>query len=232
MKEVFRNPGGAVVTDDETAQVGLLSRHLFPVPTRPVGNARRSHMHGTIVQAMPHFNTDGFITMGRTRIYVGDVAMCDLRLPGAAEPRQVPCRVVRCYFEEETRELVSVVRCFRDAREVLGASSTRVQTSKGMGWCVCGRRLAKRRRWFCVGCSKFLTVLRYSRRMRWTMAHTFGPGQEMGYGARVGRLSAQDPSSTDGVVDSLGCPSVQPGMEASRGGRGRLPGHARPGRTS
>ncbi|CAB1108042.1 unnamed protein product [Ectocarpus sp. CCAP 1310/34] len=106
MEEVVQNPGGAV--------------HLFPVPTRPVGNARRNNMHGTIVQAMSQFNTDGFLTSGQTRLYVGEVAMCDLRQPGAAQPRQVPCRVVRSFFDEQTRRLVVVVRCFRDAHEVLG----------------------------------------------------------------------------------------------------------------
>ena len=45
--------------------------------------------------------------------------MCDLRDADATETRQVPCRVVKSYFDEESLRLVVVVRCFRNANEVL-----------------------------------------------------------------------------------------------------------------
>lgn len=120
MEEMLANPGVAVVDKEEASKMGLASEHVFPLPTRPVGNARRNWMHGTLVQHLPHLNTDGFLTAARTKVYVGELVMCDLRQSGEENPRQVPCRVVRSFFDEQTRRLVVGVRCFRNANEVLG----------------------------------------------------------------------------------------------------------------
>ena len=120
MEAIFANPGGAVVGKEEGEQIGLSSEHLLSIPTRPVRNARRNNMHGTLVQAMPQHNTDGFLSMAGTKLYVGDVAMCDLRPTGSLTPLQVPCRVTRTVFDAESRKLVVYVRRFRNANEVLG----------------------------------------------------------------------------------------------------------------
>ena len=49
--------------------------------------------------------------------------MCDLRGPDAAETRQVPCLVVESYIDEESLRLIVIVRCFRNANEVLNIGS-------------------------------------------------------------------------------------------------------------
>lgn len=122
MEEVLANPGGAVLGEEEAESIGLASEHKLSVPTRPEGNRRRNAMHGTIVQTMPHVNTDGFLTAAGTKAYVGDVVMCDLRAPGSQHALQVPCRVVRVLLDEPLRRLVVGVRCFRNANEVHGTS--------------------------------------------------------------------------------------------------------------
>ena len=117
--EMRKNPGGAVLTKDEGERVGLGSEHLFSMATRPVDNARRNYMHGRLASSMPQYNTDGFISLSGRKVYISDTVMRDLRDPDAAETRQVPCRVVKSYFDEESLRLVVIVLCFRNANEVL-----------------------------------------------------------------------------------------------------------------
>lgn len=109
-----------VLSKDEAMQIGLASERVSPLPTPPTGNKHRSVMHGTLVQGMPHLNTDGFITTMGAKVYVGDVVMSDLLGEHEQELSQVPCRIVRSFFDEESRQLVVVVRCFRNANEVKG----------------------------------------------------------------------------------------------------------------
>lgn len=120
MEEIFANPGGAVVGKEEGLGIGLAGEHLFPLPTRPARNARRNTMHGTLAQRMPQHNFDGFLSRAGTKIYVGDLVMCDMRGAGSPDPLQMPCRVTATVFVEESRRLVVTVRRFRDAHEVLG----------------------------------------------------------------------------------------------------------------
>lgn len=122
MEKIFSNPGGAVVGMEEGQQIGLAGDHPFPLPTRPARNARRNNMHGTLVQRMPQHSFDGFLAAARTKIYVGDVVMCDLREAGSPNPLQVPCRVTAAVFVEESRRLIVTVRRFRNAHEVLGVA--------------------------------------------------------------------------------------------------------------
>ena len=119
MDEMRKNPGGAVLSKDEGEGVGLGSEHLFSMATRPVDNARRNYMHGRLASSMPQYNTDGFISLSGRKVYISDTVMCDLRDADVTETRQVPCRVVKSHFDEETLRLVVVVRCFRNANEVL-----------------------------------------------------------------------------------------------------------------
>ena len=119
MDEMRKNPGGAVLSKDEGEGVGLGSEHLLSMATRPVDNARRNYMRGRLASSMPQYNTDGFISLSGRKVYISDTVMCDLRDADATETRQVPCRVVKSYFDEETLRLVVVVRCFRNANEVL-----------------------------------------------------------------------------------------------------------------
>lgn len=120
MEEMLENPGGAVVNRGEAVNIGLASEHVFSIPTEPTGGRRRNVMHGTLVRSMPHLNTDGFHGLAKTRLYVGDLVMCDLRQEGEDEALQVPCRIVRSAIDEDLRTLVVVVRRFRNANEVLG----------------------------------------------------------------------------------------------------------------
>lgn len=120
MEEMLANPGGVVIGDEEAQNLGLPSEHLLAVPTRPVDNRRRNVMHGTLVRDMPHLNTDGFLSAASTRLYVGDVAMCDLRAKDEDDAYQVPCRILRTFIDQGPRTLEVVVRRFRNANEVLG----------------------------------------------------------------------------------------------------------------
>lgn len=120
MEEMLANPGGVVVSGEQAQGIRLASEHITPLPTVPTYGRRRNVMHGTLVRGMPHLNTDGFLSAANTRCYVGDLVMCDLRDLGDPNPRQVPCRILRSVFDEEKRILVVVVRCFRNANEVLG----------------------------------------------------------------------------------------------------------------
>lgn len=122
MEEVFANPGGSVVGEQEARDIGLAGEHLFPLPTRPVRNARRNNMHGTLVQRMPQHNFDGFLTQAKTKVYVGDVVMCDLRQADSPNRLQKPCRITATLFVDSSRQLLVTVRRFRDAGEVLGVS--------------------------------------------------------------------------------------------------------------
>ena len=119
MDEMRKNPGEAVLSKDEGEVVGLGSEHLFSMATRPVDNARRNYMHGRVASSMPQYNTDGFISLSGRNVYISNTVMCDLRDADATETRQVPCRVVKSYFDEESLRLVVVVRCLRNANEVL-----------------------------------------------------------------------------------------------------------------
>ena len=119
MDEMRKNPGGAVLSKDEGERVGLCSEHLFSMATRPVDNARRNYMHGRLASSMPQYNSDGFISLSGRKVHISDTVMCDLRDPDAAETRQVPCRVAKSYFDEESLRLVVIVPCFRNANEVL-----------------------------------------------------------------------------------------------------------------
>ncbi|CAB1101885.1 unnamed protein product [Ectocarpus sp. CCAP 1310/34] len=122
MEEIFANPGGAVVGKEEGQKLGLAGEHLFPLPTRPARNARRNNMHGTLVQRIPQHNFDDFLAQARTKVYVGDVVMCDLRDEGSPDSLQTPCRITATFFVEKSRRLVVTVRLFRDAHEVLGVA--------------------------------------------------------------------------------------------------------------
>ncbi|CAB1112175.1 unnamed protein product [Ectocarpus sp. CCAP 1310/34] len=122
MEEIFANPGGAVVGKEEGQKLGLAGEHLFPLPTRPARNAGPNNMHGTLVQRMPQHNFDGFLAQARTKVYVGDVVMCDLRDEGSPDPLQTPCRITATFLVEKSRRLVVTVRLFRDAHEVLGVA--------------------------------------------------------------------------------------------------------------
>ena len=119
MDEMRKNPGEVVLSKDEGEVVGLGSEHLFSMATRPVDNARRNYMHGRLASSMPQYNTDGFISLSGRKVYISDTVMCDLRDADATETRQVPCRVVKSYFDEKSLRLVVVVRCFRNVNEVL-----------------------------------------------------------------------------------------------------------------
>lgn len=120
MEEMLDNPGGVVLDREGGASIGLASEHVFSLPTKPRGGRRRNAMHGTLVRSMPHLNTDGFLGAAYTRLYVGDLVMCDLKEEGEGDPPQVPCRIVRSVVDEELRTLVVTVRRFRNAYEVLG----------------------------------------------------------------------------------------------------------------
>ena len=120
MAEMRASPGGEVLDRDQAAKVGLGSEHIFAMATSPVGNARRNYMHGRLASSMPLFTSDGFISHSGRRVYVSDMVMCDFRASQQAEPRHLPCRVVRLYFDQAIGDLVVVVRRFRNAKEVLG----------------------------------------------------------------------------------------------------------------
>ena len=119
MDEMRKNPGGAVLSKDEGEGVGLGSEHLFSMATRPVDNARRNYMHGRLASSMPQYSTDGFISLSGRKVYISDTVMCGLRDADEKETRQVPCSVVKSYFDEESLRLVVVVRCFRNTNEVI-----------------------------------------------------------------------------------------------------------------
>ena len=125
MDEMRKNPGEAVLSKDEGEVVGLGSEHLFSMAARPVDNARRNYMHGRVASSMPQYNTDGFISLSGRNVYISNTVMCDLRDADATETRQVPCRVVKSYFDEESLRLVVVVRCLRNANEVLDIGYSR-----------------------------------------------------------------------------------------------------------
>lgn len=117
MAEMRKHPGGEVLDGDKAEGVGLGSEHVFSVATRPIGNVRRNNMHGKLASSMPMYSSDGFISCAGTRLYIGDTVMCDFLQ--SADAQQVPCRVVRIYFDKNTNDVVVVVRRFRNANEVL-----------------------------------------------------------------------------------------------------------------
>jgi len=130
MEEIFANPGGTVLEKKEALDLGLAGEHLFPLPTRPARIARRNNMHGTLVQRMPQHNFDGFLSRALTRVYVGDVIMCDLRPADSPDPLQKPCRITATLFDEGSRRLLVKVRLFRDADEVLGEATDSASFSR------------------------------------------------------------------------------------------------------
>ena len=121
MTEMTSHLGGDVLRGQQAADNALGSEHLFGIAIRPANNARRTYLHGRLASSMPWSTSDGFITPTGRRVYVSDTAMCDLREHGEERPRHVPCRVVKAFYDAQAQHLAVVVRCFRNAEEVLSA---------------------------------------------------------------------------------------------------------------
>ena len=117
-QEMASNPGGRTVSAAEAGKNGLLSEHVTPGPVKASGDVLRTNMNGTLARRSPLMGFDGFRLRSHKRAYIGEIVMGSLSDGGGASPRQVPCRIISIYWDDDHESIRIGDRRFRTVEEV------------------------------------------------------------------------------------------------------------------
>lgn len=95
---------------------GVAGSHLFPVPTRGVGDLKRCNLNGNLAPGCGLYNADSVKGRGGEKLFPGDVVTC-LGLDGEQNEHAV-CRIPELFFDEDINRMRLTLRPFRKRNDI------------------------------------------------------------------------------------------------------------------